>query len=160
MSPSGYSMSNRNFLNTNSVSGIISLILAIALFVFIPSQVPSVALGTTSKIIPYALAYIFLICGIGLILQGIYTFKGKQFIINRETVKISLSYIIYASMFVIYTVLLRYLGFLISTIFISTMILVNYKIKKVHQYIIVYLFIILINWAFINLVKISLPRLF
>jgi hypothetical protein len=160
MSPNGCFMSNKRFLNTNTVSGILSLVFAIFLIVFIPFQVPTGALGNSSKILPYALAGIFLLCGIGLILEGVFLSLGKQIIITKTTMKSAISYIVYGLMFVLYAILLRYVGFIISSFFIATVILLNYKIKRLKQYVIVYLFIILINWVFINFVKISLPKLF
>lgn len=141
---------------SNLLSGIVSVLLGIILFSIIPMQIGtdfSVTYGITSRTLPYAISILWIICGIGLILQSLFfkREKIKEITLNKELK--ALGYMI---------VLLTYCvgfkrNFFLSTILLGWITLLFNGSRKKSYYLILFIFVLIIYSLFTKVLHIPMP---
>lgn len=148
-------------INTNFISGLLFLVLGVALILIIPTQVKlsSNSSGVTSATIPYVVGFIMITGSIILIFQGIISKNNKQIPMTHEQWVVFRGYILYTACFFIYAKILPYVGFVISSILLSVVILMNYKCKKKMYYVISFVSILVLFFVFKKVFYVKLPSL-
>lgn len=141
---------------TNLVAGVIALIAAIILFVIIPSQVGverRATYGITSRTIPYAMAFLMVGCGAGLIIQSIIFKKDevKEIDLFQEG-----KGLLYMGVIVLYAIGFSK-SFLISTSLLGVVTLAMQKDKKPLHYIVVVALVVALYFIFNELLHVRLP---
>lgn len=142
-------------MNTNLTSGLLFFVFSIVIWIMIPIDIKTMeTTQITARTVPRLVAIVIFLCSIALIIQGIFK-KDKEII----TIQISkeLKSLLLMAIFIIYMLIMPYLGFAISSILFCTGILVFYCIKKWSYYAITYTTVILVYLVFEKLLHVNMP---
>lgn len=140
---------------SNLWAGIMSMICGIILTALIPTQIGteySSNYGITSKSVPYAVAAIFLLCGLALTVQSLVFKKDK---VKELEVKKELKALIYMAVFACYTYLFDK-SFLISSVFLGVATLMLCKSKNKLYYGIVVVTVLILYVIFTQALHVRL----
>ena len=108
-------------LNSNMITGVLFLIVSVALHILIPSQIRTYETSAvTAATVPTLLIRGMILCSVILLVQGIlskekteYTISGAIF--TKENL-LRLKPVIYIAMLIAYALLLPHIGFIISSL--------------------------------------------
>jgi putative tricarboxylic transport membrane protein len=141
---------------SNLVSGIVSIVLGILCMLLIPAQIGedySATYGITSRTIPYAIAVLWIICGIVLLVQSLILKKDE---IKVLEIKKEVKALLYMLVLLIYALLFNK-SFLLSTIFLGIATLAFTGTKKKSYYIIVTAVVIIVYVLFTKVLHVQMP---
>ena len=141
---------------SNLVSGIVSVILGIICMVIIPRQIGedySATYGITSRTVPYAIAVLWIICGIVLMVQSLVFKKDeiKMIDVSKEAKAVG-----YMLVILIYAVLFKK-SFLLSTVFLGLATLAFTGSRKKSFYLIVFAVVVILYLLFSKVLHVQLP---
>ncbi|MBQ9196711.1 MAG: tripartite tricarboxylate transporter TctB family protein [Clostridia bacterium] len=141
---------------SNLLAGIIGILGGVVVLLIIPSQIGkdyTTTYGITSKTVPQAVAVMWIVCGLVLIVQSVFLHKDtvKTLEIGKE-----LKAVLYMSVLVAYLLTFRY-SFLIATMALGVLTLAFTGCKKPLYYAIVLLTVVLIYLAFTYALHVKLP---
>ena len=146
---------------SNLCGGILSVALAIILFVLIPQQIgvdpaSTSTTGVDSRTVPYAMAVLILVCGIFRIIQSVVLKKDTvdELVLSKERLAL-----VYVVCLVVFSVLYKY-SFILATCFLGLITLVLLKCKKPLYYIIELAVVVALYFIFTQLLGVRLPALF
>lgn len=149
--------------NSEVISGAIFLVVAVVLWLLIPSQIDTME---TSKInaqtVPAIAVGGLALSSLGLLLQGIFTIPKKEFMITRDTLisnkfRNEMKSLFYAGMLLVYAVVLTWAGFLVATGLLTVAILVFYGTRKWYYYAIPLVTVGVVYFVFKTVLHVSLP---
>lgn len=144
---------------SNLVSGIISTIFAIVLWLIIPIQCADVSNKMIkSDFLPRLIAAVILVCGIWLIAQSILK-PEKERIVSMDLKKEG-RVAIYMVGLIIYTLVFAKIGFLFSSLLLSLFTLIFIKERRPMFYLIVVIYVTAIFFVFKYALGIPLPAMF
>lgn len=141
---------------SNLVSGIVSIVLGILCILLIPAQIGedySATYGITSRTIPYAIAVLWIICGIVLLVQSLILKKDE---IKVLEIKKEVKAILYMLVLLIYALFFNK-SFLLSTIFLGIATLAFTGTKKKSYYIITTAVVIVVYVLFAKVLHVQMP---
>ena len=141
---------------SNLVSGIVSLILGIVCILVIPCQIGedySVTYGITSKTVPYAVAVLWIVCGLVLMFQSLIMKKEEVKVLDvRKEVKAAG----YMAVLLAYAILFRK-SFLLSTAFRGVVTLAFTGTKRKSFYAIVLVIVAVLYVLFAKVLHVQMP---
>lgn len=148
-------------LNSNMITGVLFLIVSVALHILIPSQIRTYETSAvTAATVPTLLIRGMILCSVILLVQGIlsrekteYTISGAIF--TRENL-LRLKPVIYIAMLIAYALLLPHIGFIISSLLLSNGILLYFGARKWWFYAIASANVIVAYFAF-QAMSVTLP---
>ena len=119
-------------LNSNMITGVLFLIVSVALHILIPSQIRTYETSAvTAATVPTLLIRGMILCSVILLVQGIlskekteYTISGAIF--TKENL-LRLKPVIYIAMLIAYALLLPHIGFIISSLLLANGILLYFE---------------------------------
>ncbi len=141
---------------SNLVSGIVSLILGIICMFVIPCQIGedySITYGITSKTVPYAVAVLWVVCGLVLMFQSLILKKEEQKILD---VGKEAKAVVYLLVLVVYAILFQK-SFLFSTAFLGVATLAFTGSKKKGYYGIVLVMVAVLYILFAKVLHVQMP---
>ena len=145
---------------TNLVGGISFFSISIVLVILIPKQIPIMAFFQTtninSRFVPYILSGIIFLLSMILIIQSL-VFKKEQYLefdLSKE-----MKGLLYILILILFVFLVKYIGFLISSILMGAGTLAFLKVKAVKTYAIVLISILVLNVLFVYAFNIPLPKI-
>ena len=141
---------------SNLVAGIVSVILGIISMVIIPGQIGedySATYGITSRTVPYAVAILWIICGIILMVQSLILKKDEVKVLDVSKEAKALLYML---VLLIYAVLFQK-SFLVSTMFLGVATLAFTGSKKKSFYLIVLAVVAVLYLLFAKVLHVQLP---
>lgn len=141
---------------SNLVAGIVSVILGIICMVIIPGQIGedySATYGITSRTVPYAVAILWIICGIVLMIQSLVLKKDE---VKTLDVGKELKALGYMAVLLIYALLFKK-SFLLSTMFLGVATLAFTGSKKKSFYVIVLATVLILYLLFSKVLHVQLP---
>ena len=141
---------------SNLVAGIVSVILGIICMVIIPRQIGedySATYGITSRTVPYAVAILWMVCGVVLMIQSLIFKKDeiKMIDVSKEAKAVG-----YMLVILIYAFLFKK-SFLISTIFLGLATLAFTGSRKKSFYLIVLAVVVILYLLFSKVLHVQLP---
>lgn len=141
---------------SNLVAGIVSVILGIICMLIIPRQIGedySATYGITSRTVPYAIAVLWIICGIVLMVQSLVFKKDeiKMIDVSKEAKAVG-----YMLVILIYAVLFKK-SFLLSTVFLGLATLAFTGSRKKSFYLIVFAVVVILYLLFSKVLHVQLP---
>lgn len=140
----------------NLAAGILSILFGIALLVLIPGQIKAEAsstYGITSRSIPYALAVLVILCGIGLLIQSLVLKKDRVLELELTKEAKGLAYML---VLLLYGICVSK-NFMFSTIALGVLTLVFQKCKKPLYYGVTVVVVLVIYYIFTQLLHVRLP---
>lgn len=141
---------------SNLVAGIVSVILGIICMVIIPRQIGedySATYGITSRTVPYAVAVLWMICGVVLMVQSLIFKKDEIKVIDVSKEAKAVGYML---VILIYAVLFKK-SFLVSTIFLGLATLAFTGSRKKSFYLIVLAVVAVLYLLFSKVLHVQLP---
>lgn len=141
---------------SNLVAGIVSVILGIICMVIIPRQIGedySATYGITSRTVPYAVAALWMICGVVLMVQSLIFKKDEIKVIDVSKEAKAVGYML---VILIYAVLFKK-SFLVSTIFLGLATLAFTGSRKKSFYLIVLAVVAVLYLLFSKVLHVQLP---
>ncbi len=141
---------------SNLVAGIVSVILGIICMVIIPRQIGedySATYGITSRTVPYAVAILWMICGVVLMVQSLIFKKDEIKVIDVSKEAKAVGYML---VILIYAVLFKK-SFLVSTIFLGLATLAFTGSRKKSFYLIVLAVVAVLYLLFSKVLHVQLP---
>jgi len=141
---------------SNLSAGCISIIMSVALFLIIPSQVAlenQAVHGINTRSLPYALCILLLVAGIGLIVQSLVLKKDEY---KELELKKELKGLLYMGCLGIYGLGFRY-SFLISTCLLGIVTLVFIKSNRLLYYVVVIAVVVVLYFLFTGVLHVRLP---
>ena len=140
------------------VGSIIFIVLSLAIFWWMPSQIKIQPGAITARTFPSLMAGIMLACSLVVLLREIVKIVRKQpLVVSELNLLTEMKALIILSLFVVFAVLAELIGFIPSSVIYSILMLVYFRIKKWSYYLIVSLSAIVIGLAFQNLLNVKLP---
>lgn len=141
---------------SNLVAGIVSVILGIICMVIIPRQIGedySATYGITSRTVPYAVAILWMVCGVVLMIQSLIFKKDeiKMIDVSKEAKAVG-----YMLVILIYAFLFKK-SFLVSTIFLGLATLAFTGSRKKSFYLIVLAVVVILYLLFSKVLHVQLP---
>lgn len=149
--------------NSEIIGGILFAVLGAVLWFLIPSQIPTKETGNiTAQTIPSIAIGGMCLCGIGLLLEGIFARDKKVAIITKETFrtdafKKSVKSAIFCLFLIAFCFMIKPLGFLISTALLAVAIMLFYGARKWYYYAIPLTMVGVVYFVFKVLLHVSLP---
>ena len=145
-------------LNSNMITGVLFLIVSVALHILIPSQIRTYETSAvTAATVPTLLIRGMILCSVILLVQGIlskeYTISGAIF--TKENL-LRLKPVIYIAMLIAYALLLPHIGFIISSLLLANGILLYFGTRKWWFYAIASANVIVAYFAF-QAMSVTLP---
>ena len=145
-------------LRVNLVSGIFAVLFGIFFRIMIPYQIVTKRRLDTNAVgsdyLPKMVAVICIVIGVALIIQSLLFKKEKIVKINlRDEARVS----VVAAIILAYIILMPKIGFLISSIVATALILLFLKCKKWHYYVIIATLSALVHFSFTYGLSIHLP---
>ena len=145
-------------LNSNMITGVLFLIVSVALHILIPSQIRTYETSAvTAATVPTLLIRGMILCSVILLVQSKekteYTISGAIF--TRENL-LRLKPVIYIAMLIAYALLLPHIGFIISSLLLSNGILLYFGTRKWWFYAIASANVIVAYFAF-QAMSVTLP---
>ena len=149
--------------NSNLTSGILFMLVSIALYLSLPSQIQTMeTTDITAATVPDLLIKGMFLCSLVLIITGMrskdkttYEISLKR--LKEPEVRVALKPIIYMVMLLIYAVILPYIGFLIATLLLVNSILAYFGTKKWYFYCIASANVLVAYYVFRMVLSVSLP---
>lgn len=141
---------------TNLVAGIASVLLGIICMLIIPTQIAedfAETYGITSKTVPYAVAYLWVICGIILMVQSLVLKKDQMKVLD---VKKELKAVEYMLVLLVYAFLFKK-SFLLSTIGLGIVTLAFSGDRKKTHYGIVTVVVLVLYILFTKVLHVQMP---
>ena len=141
---------------SNLVAGIVSVILGIICMVIIPRQIGedySATYGITSRTVPYAVAILWMICGVVLMVQSLIFKKDEIKVIDVSKEAKAVGYML---VILIYAILFKK-SFLVSTIFLGLATLAFTGSRKKSFYLIVLAVVAVLYLLFSKVLHVQLP---
>jgi putative tricarboxylic transport membrane protein len=141
---------------SNLVTGIVSVILGIICMVIIPGQIGedySATYGITSRTIPYAVAILWLVCGVVLMVQSLVFKKDEIKVLDVSKEAKALGYML---VILVYAVLFKK-SFLLSTMFLGVATLAFTGSRKKSFYLIVIAMVAVLYLLFAKVLHVQLP---
>lgn len=132
---------------SNLSAGVFSLVLGAIVWFVVPHQIAADMTknyGVSSRTLPYGVAFLFMLCGVGLIFQSLVLKKDTTKIIN---VKTELRAIAYMASLVVFGIILKF-SFIVSLAFLGLITLVFMRSRKIHYYLIVIFVAVALYFAF------------
>ena len=144
---------------SNLIAGIVSVILGIICMVIIPRQIGedySATYGITSKTVPYAVAILWVVCGVVLMFQSLILKRDevKSFEVAKEAKALEIKAGIVVLL--IYAVLFTR-SFLASTIFLGVATLMFTGSRKKTFYLIILGVVVILYLLFSKVLHVQLP---
>lgn len=149
--------------NAEIISGSIFLLVAVVLWLLIPSQIHTLETSAiNAQTVPKIVTGGMGLFSFGLLMQGIFTLPKKVVVITRaalvsDNFRKEFKSVFYAIIFLVYLVALTWLGFLISTVLLTIAILLFYGARKWFYYAIPLAMVLVVYFIFKILLKVSLP---
>ncbi len=149
--------------NSEIIGGILFSVLGMILWFLIPSQIPTKETGNiTAQTIPRIAIGGMAVCGIGLLLEGVFARNKKEVKITKETFrteafKKSVKSVIFCLLLIAYCFIVKPLGFLISTALLAVAIMVFYGARKWYYYALPLAMVFIVYFVFKVLLRVSLP---
>lgn len=140
---------------SNLACGIASVLAAVILCLIIPQQIgleATVKFGITSRTIPYGIAAVFALCGVGLIVQSLVLKKDK---VKELDLKAEVPALLMFAVLLVYLLLFEK-EWPLSTAAVGCAALVLSKSKKWYYYAIVVALTIALYFIFVNMLHIRL----
>lgn len=145
-------------VNSNIFKGIMFLCIALIILAITPSQVGVIeGEAINSRSFPYLVTTIMIISSVCLLLEGLLNKEKSYFIISIEEVK---KWIVPLTVFVVvlvYALIIPILGFVVSSIIATSVLLLMVKCRKPLYYIIILICIIAIYYLFTEFLTVPLP---
>jgi len=146
---------------TNLCGGLLSLIVGGVLMILIPrnigiEQATSQTYGITSRSVPYAMALLIIVCGLGLIIKSIFL---KQDTVKTLVLREELKALIYIGILILYCIFFKY-SYMLSTAVLGCLTLALQKCRNVWYYVIVLVAVVALYYIFSMLLRIRMPTLF
>lgn len=141
---------------SNLITGIISILLGIICMVIIPGQIGqdySTTYGITSRTVPYAVAVLWMVCGVALIFQSLILHKDE---IKTLDVKKEAKAVGYMAVLLIYAMMFRR-SFLLSTMFLGTVTLAFTGSRKKIFYVLILLVVAILYLLFSKVLHVNMP---
>lgn len=141
---------------SNLVAGIVSVILGIICYMIIPVQIGedyAATYGITSRSVPYAVAVLWIVCGIALMIQSLVFKKDEVKILEVGKEAKALGYML---VLLIYAVLFMK-SFLFSTLFLGVATLAFTGSKKKLYYVIVVITVFVLYFLFSQVLHVQMP---
>ncbi len=141
---------------SNLVAGIVSVILGVICMIIIPGQIGedySATYGITSRTVPYAVAILWIVCGIVLMVQSLILKKDEVKVLD---VSKEVKALLYMLVLLIYAVLFQK-SFLVSTMFLGVTTLAFTGSKKKSFYLIVLAVVAVLYLLFAKVLHVQLP---
>ena len=141
---------------SNLVAGILSVILGIICMVSIPREIGedySATYGITSRTVPYAVAILWMLCGVVLMVQSLIFKKDEIKVIDVSKEAKAVGYML---VILIYAVLFKK-SFLVSTIFLGLATLAFTGSRKKSFYLIVLAVVAVLYLLFSKVLHVQLP---
>ena len=140
------------------VGSIIFILLSLAIFWWMPSQIKIQPGAITARTFPSLMAGIMLACSVAVLLREIVKIIRKQPLdVSELNLLTEAKALIILSLFVVFAVLAELIGFIPSSAIYSILMLVYFRIKKWSYYLIVSLSAIVIGLIFQKLLNVTLP---
>ena len=141
---------------SNLVAGIVSLILGVICLILVPLQIAkdySATYGITSRIVPYAIGILWIVCGVILLVESLILKKDteKTLVVGKE-----LKALAYMVILLAYGILFKR-SFLISTILLGVATLAMTGTKKKLFYVIVIAMVVVLYLLFAKVLHIQMP---
>ena len=149
--------------NSDILSGLLFLVIASVIWFLIPIQIDTMeTTEVTARTIPSIVTggmFLFSLC---LLLQGIFKTPKKTLVVTRESFRTAgfkkeMRSLIYVSLFIVYAVLLTFVGYLISTALLAAGILLYYRARKWYYYAISLGTVGIVYCVFTFLLDVTLP---
>lgn len=141
----------------NLVSGIFSVMIGILLLYLIPSQISaeisSTNSGVTSSTLPSMVGWLFVVCGVILLIQSIILKKDEFKVLDVKTELLVLAYM---AILVIYGYFFKY-GFLWTTSLLSVITLLFTRCKNKWYYLITVVAVFVLYFVFKMILHVRLP---
>ena len=161
MDEMGYPLWDAKGDEVNMITGVLFLIVSVALHILIPSQIRTLETSAvTAATVPTLLIRGMILCSVILLVQGIlskekteYTISGAIF--TKENL-LRLKPVIYIAMLIAYALLLPHIGFIISSLLLSNGILLYFGTRKWWFYAIASANVIVAYFAF-QAMSVTLP---
>ncbi len=141
---------------SNLVAGIVSILLGGACWMIIPSQIAedyAVTYGITSKTVPYAVAALWVICGVVLVVQSLILKKDDVKVIDVKKEGKALGYM---AVILVYALLFKK-SFLVSTAFLGVATLAFTGTKRKSFYGIILVVVLVLYLLFSKVLHIQMP---
>lgn len=142
--------------NSNLWAGIVSIIMGLVCFFIIPGQIAedyAVTYGITSRTVPYAIAVLWIVCGMALMIQGaIFKKDEKKTLVVAKEGKAAA----YMLVLLIYAVLFQK-SFLFSTMFLGVATLAFTGSRKKMYYVIVLITVVVLYVLFAKVLHVQMP---
>lgn len=147
-------------LKTNLISGILAIILGSVLLLIVPFQIQEEMFITKGQIpadfIPKTTSWVMIILGIILLAQSVFLKKEQVVEVEKRALGRSL---IFLGMLILYAILFTYIGFLLSSVIFSLVLLVFLKCKNPLYYVICVMFPVVVYFVFTYGLSVRLPLL-
>lgn len=145
-------------VNANIFKGVLFLAIAGIILAVTPSQVGVIAGETiNSRSFPYLIITVMAISSVLLILQGIFDKEKEYWNFNVEAAKEWIPPLSVFALLMAYVYSMPYIGYVLSSLVASTLILVLVKAKKPLYYIISFIFVFVIYYVFTKFLLVPLP---
>ncbi len=152
---------SKRIFNKESLCGVLLIFVSTWLLLSIEVEIPiRRASNINSRTIPSVALWILFVCGTVLVLQGVFSKKSIPILFNKAQMKSLGGYIFYLLCFAIYPLLLSAVGYVFATLALSLVILLNYKTRTIHHYIITLGIVLIVYYSFKFLLYVNLPNFF
>lgn len=142
--------------HSNLSAGCFSIVLAVILFLMIPSQIGAESQsvhGITSRSLPYALSILMGGAGVGLLFQSLVL---KLDTVKELEIQKEFKGLLYMACLLLYGISFSR-SFVLSTVFLGVVTLAFTKCKKIRYYLIVVAVVIVLYFIFTQLLHVRLP---
>lgn len=141
---------------SNAAAGVVSIVLSIVCLILIPRQIGedyTVTYGITSRTVPYAVAVLWIVCGMVLLVQSLLLKKDevKELDLKKEGKALG-----YMAVLLVYAILFNK-SFLLSTAFLGAVTLVFLGCRRKLFYAIVLALVVVLYLLFSQVLHIQLP---
>lgn len=141
---------------SNAAAGVVSIVLSIVCLILIPRQIGedyTVTYGITSRTVPYAVAVLWIVCGMVLLVQSLLLKKDevKELDLKKEGKALG-----YMAVLLVYAILFNK-SFLLSTAFLGAVTLVFLGCRRKLFYAIVLALVAVLYLLFSQVLHIQLP---
>ncbi|WHH58581.1 tripartite tricarboxylate transporter TctB family protein [Petroclostridium sp. X23] len=148
--------------NSNLISGFLFLIISITMYILIPSQIKTYETSAiNAQTIPTLLIRGLIICSIILLIQGSFGISNEYVVdmdvFKNKKFKTEMKSLVYIGMLIVYAIILKHIGFIISSLLLSVGILLYYGARKWWYYAIASGNVIIAYYVFKVLLRVNLP---
>lgn len=141
---------------SNAAAGVVSIVLGVICLFLIPRQIGedyAVTYGITSRTVPYAVAVLWIVCGLALVVQSLLLKKDevKELDLKKEGKALA-----YMAVLLVYAILFNK-SYLLSTAFLGAVTLVFLGCRKKLFYVIVLALVAALYLLFSQVLHIQMP---